>query len=118
MFTALVSPEYAEQHGHKAAVEGGFIAHGLVPQQRNKQDYTDWFYALLPGAADEADDRHIRPVAAEQVERVLRTERDRYREMAQSDGDTVWADAAASIDDMLVSLNRARELSTSSDAAC
>lgn len=118
MFTALVSPAYAEQLNRDQAVaQGGFVAHGLVPAKRNTKEYTGWFYALLPGSPEEANPEHVRPLPAEKVAAILRDERDRYHEMTESDGDTVWADAAQSIEDMLHRLTSARELSTSDDEA-
>ncbi|BAU58233.1 hypothetical protein LRD18_05650 [Halorhodospira halochloris] len=112
MFTALVSPEYAERHNQeKIFAEGGFIAHGIVPANRDTDAYTGWFYALLPGSPEEANREQVRPLPAEDVASILRAERDRYNEMALSDGDSVWADAARRIDDMLYRLECAAELS-------
>lgn len=118
MFTALVSPEYAEKRSQdKIVAAGGFIAHGMVPAKRNSEGYTGWFYALLPESEEEANPEHVRSLPSAQVENKLRAERDRYHEMAQSDGDSVWADAAQSIDDMLRRLAWAQELSTTDDEA-
>ncbi|ABM60970.1 hypothetical protein [Halorhodospira halophila] len=108
MFTALVSPQYAERNGQATTVAGGFIAHGLVPPHRDHGEQTGWFYALLPGRPDSVDPEHVRPFPADQLEAVLLAERDRYLEMAQSDGDAVWADAAAAIGDMIGCLHRAQ----------
>ncbi|MBK1734601.1 hypothetical protein CKO15_04735 [Halorhodospira abdelmalekii] len=120
MFTALVSPEYAERYGQNTAVAGGFIAHGLVPSHRSNEPYTGWFYALLPGSPEEADTAHVRPFPANRMEAILRAERDRYLAMAHADDDSVWADAAASIDDMIACLQAAHaaaDSSVDSDAA-
>ncbi len=108
MFTALVSPQYAERNGQATTVAGGFIAHGLVPPHRDNGEQIGWFYALLPGRPESADPDHVRPFPAERLEAVLVSERDRYLEMAHADGDSVWADAAAAIGDMIGCLHRAR----------
>lgn len=108
MFTALVSPQYAERHGQAVTVAGGFIAHGLVPPHRGNGEPTGWFYALLPGTPESADSEHVEPFPAERMAAILRAERDRYRDMERSDGDSVWADAAAAIDDMIDCLGRSQ----------
>ncbi|GEM_PF-1967647 len=107
MFTALVSPDYADRYGQATAVAGGFIAHGLVPPHRDRGEQAGWFYALLPGEPDSADPEHVQPFPAERLEAILEAERDRYLEMAQVDGDSVWADAAGAIGDMINCLHRA-----------
>ncbi len=118
MFTALVSPQYAERYGQATTVAGGFIAHGLVPPHRGSDDgHNGWFYALLPGRPDAASPEHVRSFPAGQLELVLRGERDRYLQMARTDGDAVWADAAAAIDDMISCLHRAQVTEDFQDAA-
>lgn len=113
MFTALVSPQYAERHSQAVTVAGGFVAHGLVPPHRGRGERSGWFYALLPGSPESADPDHIEPFPAERMEHILRAERDRYREMAQADGDAVWEDAASALDDMIGCLHRAGVSGTS-----
>ncbi|MFP4147653.1 MAG: hypothetical protein ACLFSI_08075 [Halorhodospira sp.] len=118
MFTALVSPQYAERNGQATTVAGGFIAHGLVPPHRDQGEHSGWFYALLPGSPASTDPEHVQPFPATRLEAILEAERERYRQMARVDGDSVWADAASAISDMISCLHRARlhEASSSSTA--
>ncbi len=117
MFTALVSPQYAERHRQATTVAGGFIAHGLVPPHGGSGEPSGWFYALLPGTSESADPEHVQPFSAERMEQILRAERDRYLAMAHKDGDTVWGEAAHAIDDMIGCLHRAQLTSASRTSA-
>lgn len=106
MFTALVTPEYAERHSQAVAVAGGFIAHGLVPPQRDGRDGALRFHALLPGAPGSEAEAEVTPIPADEMRGILETERDRYLDMAGRDRDQVWRNAADAIDDMLRCLRR------------
>ncbi len=107
MYTALVSPDYAERFGQAVTVAGGFIAHGLISPYREETPGNGWFFALLPGQPESADQASVQPLPASQVERILQEEKQRYLELSRDENDPVWDDAASVVTDMLHCLRRA-----------
>ena len=106
MYTALVSPDYAERFGQAVTVAGGFIAHGLISPHTGESPHQGWFYALLPGRPEAADPAEVAPFPHTGMEEILSGERNRYLEMARRHNDPVWRDAASAVADMLHCLRR------------
>lgn len=118
MYTALVSPEYAERNAQAITVAGGFIARGLAAPHAGDATGPVRYCALLPGHPPTEDPgREVVPFPEDQMEALLVAERDRYLRMHHSDGDAVWEHAASVLEDMLRCLRRNRATASRLPAA-
>lgn len=106
MYTALISPQYADCIETKARRKGGFVARGLLTRHPARPDSPHCLYALLPGQAPE--DPHVLPCPADAVITALEAERQRYRVMARKHPDTLWQDAIQALDEMLERVHHQR----------
>ncbi|ABI56942.1 hypothetical protein ACN2MM_08700 [Alkalilimnicola ehrlichii MLHE-1] len=104
MYTALISPRYADRIETAAREAGGFVARGLMARHPAQPDTANWFYALLPDQAPE--DPEVVPYPADAVIHALEAERERYRAMARQHPDTLWQEAIRALDDLLGRLHQ------------